>query len=72
MVEIAVVPKKDFETHVEPLSGHEMICVSVVVKFDTHQIWKAKKSGKYWFLKGRGDLKIRLTESAMNRMFNPV
>lgn len=69
-MEIVVVPKADSEVCVSPVGGYNMIGVSVVLQFNKRQIWKAKKRGKYWFLKGRGELMIRLTEAAMNRMFD--
>ena len=50
-MEIAVVPKADSDVQVAQVGGYDMIGVSVVLQFNTRQIWKATKRGKYWFLK---------------------
>ncbi len=47
--------------------------MSVELHFQKEQKWKAKKHGGYWWLSRKGTgLRLRLTDAAMDRMFEEV
>lgn len=47
--------------------------MSVELRLQKKQKWKAKKSGGYWWLSRKGTgLRLRLTDAAMSRMFEEV
>ncbi len=43
--------------------------VSVGVKLEVGQIWRVTKTGGYYYAK-RGTCKLRLTQSAFNKLFD--
>lgn len=45
--------------------------MSVELHLQKEQKWKAKKSGGYWWLSRKGT-GLRLTDAAMNRLFEEV
>ena len=71
MSEIVVRPKIDTCLETAQFYG-DLFGVSALLKLNTKQIWKAHKSGKYWVIKGKGDFQMRVTESAMNKLFEMI
>lgn len=65
---MTVKPKKDTKDMCQMYG--DFFGMSVELNLQDGQKWKAKKSGGYWWLSRKGTgIRLRLTDSAMWRMF---
>lgn len=71
MKQIKVKPVKNISKETAQFYG-DLFGVSAVIELKESQIWKAYKKQNYWYIQGRGEFCLRLTDAAFNRLFTVI